>query len=147
PTMVRAASPRSASLTPPSMMRAARGENANAGARARRFRPRPSRASCAGASDTAQLPVLAPVGQPAGTAAFGRQAGAGCELQPALAHPADRPSGIANDQRVISNVAGDDGTRADEGVGTNRVSAHNRAVSAQRCASFDQRWLVLVFSR
>src|SRR5262245_61079698 len=58
---------------------------------------------------------------------------------PALAHPADAPRRVADDEGVGGDVPGDDGAGADERVLADRVPAHHGGVGADRCSAPHQR--------
>src|SRR4051812_15557255 len=75
--------------------------------------------------------------------------GAGHLRQPltALTHPADSTRGDTGHERVVGNVAVDDGAGADEAVATKRRPADNRCIGANRCAATNERLPILVSAR
>ena len=52
----------------------------------------------------------------------------------AFAHPPDLPGRNAGHQGVIFHIRGHDGTGSNQGAAPYRVTAHNRAIRAERCA-------------
>lgn len=68
------------------------------------------------------------------------------QFHTAMAYPPVQFGRITVNQRIVRDIASDNGTRADEAVGTQCGSAHNRCVGTDASALSDKRRFVFVLT-